>query len=758
MAGFGLILTGHATAQTFTNLYSFTGGSDGAYPFAGLVLSGNTLYGTTVRGGIGGFSGSGTVFALNTNGTGFTNLYSFTGGGDGADPSAGLILSGNILYGTAEDGGIGGFNGNGTVFALNTDGTGFTNLYSFTGGSDGANPAAGLVLSGNTLYGTAQRGGTNANGTVFALNINGSNFTTLHTFTGYISYPTNDDGIFPQAGLILSGNTLYGTAGLGGTYGGGTVFAVNTDGTGFTTLHAFTADVSGNNDGADPSAGLILSGNTLFGTAGFGGNPDDDGTVFAVTTDGTGFTTLHTFSADVSGNSDGAAPFAGLVLSGNTLFGTAQFGGNPDNGTVFAVNTDGTGFTNLHAFTSNPDGAGPFAGLVLSGNTLYGTAYSGGTNDNGAVFALSLVPSLGIATAGSQVVLSWPTWAPNFGLLTTANLASPVWNSVFPAPVSVNGQNIVTNPISNIQQFYRLVQYLTPPPAGMALIPAGSFTIGNYLLIGNSTTNDPDIIDAKPTNVYVSAFYMDVNLVSYSQWQSVYNWATNHGYGFVYAGSGKAANHPVQTVDWYDCVKWCNARSQQAGLTPAYYTDAALTQVYTNGEVDIANSNVNWTANGYRLPTEAEWEKAARGGLIGQRFPWGNIISETNANYFGHPSVYSYDLGPFGNNTNSVAGGFPYTSPVGYFAPNGYGLYDMAGNVIEWCWDWYAPPPYPAGSPYLAWTDPHGPIFYPYNIRILRGGSGGNEANQARCAYRYWVSIGPTDNSDFFGFRSVRGR
>src|ERR1019366_1238886 len=122
---------------------------------------------------------------------------------------------------------------------------------------------------------------------------------------------------------------------------------------------------------------------------------------------------------------------------------------------------------------------------------------------------------------------------------------------------------------------------------GMALIPAGSFTMGDTL-DGES--------DAIPTTVYVSAFYMDTNLVSYSQWQTVYNWATSHGYSFVNAGAGKAANHPVLTIDWYDCVKWCNARSQQAGLTPVYYTDAGLTQVYATGEVA---PYVNWAASGY---------------------------------------------------------------------------------------------------------------------------------------------------------------
>jgi formylglycine-generating enzyme required for sulfatase activity len=352
------------------------------------------------------------------------------------------------------------------------------------------------------------------------------------------------------------------------------------------------------------------------------------------------------------------------------------------------------------------------------------------------------VTNLGIAPAGGQSVLYWPVSSTNYLLQTTTNLALPNWVTESNA-VTVNAV-VVTN--SAPEGYFRLMPQ-TNTTAGMVLIPAGSFLMGNYLFF-NSATNDTDIANANPTNVFVSAFYMDVNLVSYSQWTDVYAYANSHLYSFVHAGAGKAGNHPVQTVDWYDCVKWCNARSQQAGLTPVYYTDVGMTQVFTNGGSGTTVYQ-NMANNGYRLPTEAEWEKAARGGVAGNRFPWGNSISGSQANYLGDTNSYNYDFGPNGLNAiGSIGGTSPATSPVGSFPANGYGLNDMAGNVVEWCWDWYATP---YGQPTT--NNPSGPAG-PFSDRVLRGGHWNFYAYNLRCAQR--GNTAPYNAFNFGGFRCVK--
>jgi len=321
-------------------------------------------------------------------------------------------------------------------------------------------------------------------------------------------------------------------------------------------------------------------------------------------------------------------------------------------------------------------------------------------------------------------------WAP-----TLSGPWQTDWASLSAVTVGTSGTITVSVPM-----FYRVCQGPSniTTSDGMALIPAGSFTMGDTL-DGEG--------DALPTNIYVSAFYMDTNLMN-----GAGLWAIIHGlilvgdldYSFSFSSPTFKNQGPWVTMNWYDCVKLCNARSQVMSLTPVYYTDAGLTQVYTSGQL---TPYVNWTANGYRLPTEAEWEKAARGRLIGQRFPWGNTISESQANYCS-TNTYGYDSGPSGYNTNFMTGGVPYTSPVGYFAPNEYSLSDMAGNVMEWCWDWY-------GTPYGQSTtnDPTGPTSG--SNRVLRGGSWNSDASSARCAARNHSN--PSNACNYVGFRCVRG-
>jgi formylglycine-generating enzyme required for sulfatase activity len=273
-------------------------------------------------------------------------------------------------------------------------------------------------------------------------------------------------------------------------------------------------------------------------------------------------------------------------------------------------------------------------------------------------------------------------------------------------------------------------------PSGFAYIPGGSFTMGR-------TSGDTDS-DSPPVSVTVSSFYMAKTETTKAQWDEVRMWGLSNGYADLAVGGGKAANHPVQMVNWWDVVKWCNARSEMEGLTPVYMNGPNVMRTGTTVP------DVNWSANGHRLPSEAEWEKAARGGVEGKRFPWGtDTISHAQANYYGAID-YAYDLSPIYNYHPTYNDGtFPYTSPVGSFAANGFGLRDMSGNVWEWCWDRYAAGTYVDGA-----TDPLGPASGA--SRVFRGGGWDEGAYSARASVRFG-SI-PASAHRFVGFRSARSR
>ncbi len=262
----------------------------------------------------------------------------------------------------------------------------------------------------------------------------------------------------------------------------------------------------------------------------------------------------------------------------------------------------------------------------------------------------------------------------------------------------------------------------TPPVQEMVLIPAGSF------LMGDPTGS---VSYALPVHtVQLNAFLIDKYETPYELWKEVYDWALLHGYEFDHEGrngsDAMGTNMPVTTINWYDVLKWCNARSEKEGLDPVYYTDATHTEVYRSGEIDLSNDDVDWTADGYRLPKEAEWEAAARGGLDGKIYPWGDDLSAEYANY-------------------NMGG----TVSIGLYPPNGYGLHDMAGNVWEWVWDRESEDYTWAGDPSI---DPIGPDTGINRIR--RGGAYAYGSRYLACHERMFRV--PTYNAYYFGFRCAR--
>ena len=343
---YGTIFRINDNGTDYKVLYNFTT-LEGIYPYGSLLLSGNTLYGMTTDGGRAYNGNNGVIFKIYINGSGYSLLHVFNLT-DGANPESTLILSDNTLYGTTESGGSA---NEGVIFKVNINGTGYTTIHNFIG----SNP----LFTGNSR-----------------------------------------DGVAPIGSLMLSGNTLYGMTELGGNYDDGTIYSINLNGTGYTILHNFNGTnpyyVGVKTDGAEPYGSLTLSSGILYGMTKFGGNARA-GTVFSIGTNGTDYTILHSFNgsnADYSANSnldDGAIPYGSLTLSSGILYGMTKYGGSDGGGTIFSISTGGTGFTILHNLTGvSPDGEYPLGSLALYNNTLYGTTNTGGNYSNGVIFAYRL--------------------------------------------------------------------------------------------------------------------------------------------------------------------------------------------------------------------------------------------------------------------------------------------------------------------------------------------------------------------------------
>jgi sulfatase modifying factor 1 len=278
---------------------------------------------------------------------------------------------------------------------------------------------------------------------------------------------------------------------------------------------------------------------------------------------------------------------------------------------------------------------------------------------------------------------------------------------------------------------------IAPHGDGFVQIPAGGFQMGDSR---GDSSNDGDPYGETPVHtVFLSAFMMAQTETTKSLWDGVRVWASTHGYTDLPSGTSNGPNHPVGGISWPDVVKWCNARSEMDGLRTCY---SIAGNVYRSG---AGGSGVvcDWSANGYRLPSEAEWEKAARGGHEGFRFPWGDVISQHHAAFYEFGLLYE-------NVRDRVIVNHGYTSAVGSFPANRWGLHDMSGNVWEHCWDLWQPDYY-AVSPLV---DPRGPDTSLSPDRLIRGGAGGDVAVPHRVSHRAFYF--PSNRDNPLGFRVAR--
>jgi formylglycine-generating enzyme required for sulfatase activity len=303
-------------------------------------------------------------------------------------------------------------------------------------------------------------------------------------------------------------------------------------------------------------------------------------------------------------------------------------------------------------------------------------------------------------------------------------------------------------------------------PAGFVIIPGGTFTMGDHF-------NEGDSAELPLHSVTLSDFFMGTTEVTQAEWKATMGSWNSNPWGWGTSGVGDT--YPVYYVTWYSMIKYCNLRSINEGLAPCYKinnsTDPATwgTAPYWDFNNDYVVGNTalwdavtcDFNAKGYRLPTEAEWEYAARGGLSGQRYSNGATISHstngnTQANYYSYwlngSPYYSYDVSPTGGYHPLSNGG--RTMPVGSFPANGYGLYDISGNVWEWCWDWYGS--YTSD----AQTDPTGPTTG--SGRVGRGSFWEDFACYCRVANRLLYGpygsnpYGSSYNCGAIGFRLAR--
>jgi hypothetical protein len=563
------LIAGAGKAQ-FSDMLIFNDQSSpqGLEPFGNFIQSGNLLYGMTSGGGQHQY---GCIFTIDTNGTGYSDIYDFNGT-EGETPAGTLTLAGNVLYGTTAAGGA---YSDGCIFSVHKDGSNYKDIFDFDAAT-GENAFGKLTISGTQMFGMTELGGNSGHGVLYSVDTNGHNFKVLVNFD-----ITNGED--PTQDVMVVGSKLYGLVEAGGP-GVGILFRIDSNGSGYTPLYDFY-----NPTGGAPCGDLTMIGDKFYSMTQQGG-AHNHGNIFCIDTNGSNFKDLYDFPTAFANG-----PSGNLTLSGNLLYGMTESSGANGYGNIFSIDTSGSGYTDLFDFNKT-DGAFPEGSLLLSGHELYGMTLNGGSSNNWGVAFKDGICNLLIL---NTVVISNDTcYGGNEGnAMVTAGGG--------PTPYSYSWSNGTTSVIA------------TSNPTG-PILSAGTYTVtvtdnNGCVSTASATITEPGLLTASPGPIdNVSCFGGSNGVVAANASGGV------SPYTYVWSGGGTNATktglptgtYTISVTDYHGCIATASTTITQ----PTLLTVSAI----QSGNISCLggnNGSVSATPSGGTSPYTYSWSGGGSGAI-----------------------------------------------------------------------------------------------------------------------------------------------